>query len=73
MKREIPPAVIVVALIVVVAVIGIIGYKTLSGGGRVQMDAQAIEGMKKHMAGQSQGSGGGMPGPGGMMRSSHSQ
>jgi hypothetical protein len=77
MKREIPPAVIVVALIVVVAVIGIIGYKTLSGGGKVQMSAQAIQGMKEHMAGQGQGQGqspaGGFPGPGAMSQMSHSR
>jgi len=62
---EIPPAVIVVVLIVVVALIGLVGYnKVLRPPQRVQMSAEAIKGMKQHMMGQ--GSGGGMPGPGGM-------
>jgi hypothetical protein len=67
---EIPPAVIVVVVIVVVAVIGIIGYKTLGGRGRVQMSAQATQGMKEHMSGQGQSPAGRFPGPGGMSQHS---
>lgn len=61
---EIPPAVIVVVLIVVVAFIGIIGYKVLLPPQRIHMNAAAIEGMKKHMNGS--GSGAQTPGPGRM-------
>jgi hypothetical protein len=62
---EIPPAVIVVVLIVVVALVGLIGYnKFIRPPQRVQMSPEAIKGMKEHMTGQ--GSGAGMPGPGGM-------
>jgi len=66
---EIPPAVIVAVIIVVVALIGLIGYnKVLRPPQRVQMSPEAIKGMKAHIMGQ--GSGAGTPGPG---RMSHSQ
>ena len=61
---EIPPAVIVVALIVVVAVIGLIGYKALIPRQRVQMSPEAIKGTQQHISGQ--GSGGRISAPGGV-------
>jgi len=68
---EIPPAAIVVVLIVVAALIGLLGYnKFLRPPQRVQMSPEAIKGMKEHTMGQ--GSGARTPGPG-MMSGQHSQ
>jgi hypothetical protein len=64
MKKEIPPAVTVVAIVVVVAVIGFLGYKLTLPPQKIIMSAQAIKGMKAHMMGQRAGAS--APGSGGM-------
>jgi len=55
MKKEIPPAVIVVVLIVIVAFIGFIGRKAILPPPRVQLSAEARKGMMAHISGQGSG------------------